>query len=63
MLLDVATLVASEADLAEGLGDGGGDGGGGAGTVGIGGSGEDVIAAALIVIGEAGGNVMGSGTV
>ena len=63
MLLDVATLVASEADLAEGLGDGGSDGGGGTGTAGIGGSGEDVVAAALVIVGEAGGNVVGCGTV
>ena len=63
MLLDVAAAVASETDLAEGLGDRGGDGGGGVGTAGIGGSGENVIAAALVVIGEAGGNVAGGGMV
>jgi hypothetical protein len=63
VLLDVATLVASEADLAEGLSDRGSDGGSGAGMAGIGSSGEDVVVAALVVIGKAGGNVASGGMV
>jgi hypothetical protein len=63
VLFDVAMLVASEAYLAEGLGDGGSDGGSGTGMAGIGGSGEDVVAVTLVVIGKVGGNVVGSGMV
>jgi hypothetical protein len=63
VLLDVANFMASEAYLARGSRDGGVDGGIGAGLAGIGSSGEDVVAAALVVIGEAGENVTCGGTV
>jgi hypothetical protein len=43
VLLDVATLVASETHLAKGLGDGGGDGGGGAGLADVSNIGMDVV--------------------
>ena len=62
MLLDVATAVASEAELAGGLGDGGGDGGIGAGLADSSDIGEDLGAAVCGGVEvKAGEKVLGSG--
>ena len=61
MLLDVAMLVASEADLAEGLGDGGGNGGVGAGLADSSNIGKDLGAAVCSGVKvKAGKEVLGS---
>jgi hypothetical protein len=62
MLLDVATLVASETDLAKGLGDGGSDGGVGVGLADSGNIGKDLGAAMCGGVEvKAGEKVLGSG--
>jgi hypothetical protein len=61
MLLDVAMAVASETDLAKGLGNGGGNSGSGTGLVDSGNIGTDLVGVGGSVKVKAGVKVLGSG--